>query len=107
MASGLTAVATSAATQQPYIFETCGGDGRATLHLEDGESATIVEGVAHWGTPSQTIAQRLADASSVKYGFSQSAASYRSGVWRLEPVKVLAWTQLYVDATRFRFETED
>jgi Pyridoxamine 5'-phosphate oxidase len=82
-------------------------DGRATLHLEDGESATIVEGVAQWRTPSEPIAQRLADASSVKYGFSQSAASYRSGVWRLNPVKVGAWTQLYVDATRFRFETED
>jgi hypothetical protein len=82
-------------------------DGRAALHLEEGESATIVEGVAEWKTPSRTLAQRLADAARTKYGFPQSAASYRSGVWRPEPVKVLAWTQLYVDATRFRFGAGD
>jgi hypothetical protein len=78
-------------------------DGRATLHLEDGESAVIVEGIAEWTTPSKTVAQRLAKASTAKYGYSQ-AASYLTGVWRLRPVKVLAWTTLYVDATRFRFE---
>ena len=37
----------------------------------------------------------------------QSAASYQEGMWRLQPVKVLAWTMLYVDATRFRFEASD
>jgi hypothetical protein len=78
--------------------------GRATLHLEDGESAVIVEGIAEWTTPSRTVAQRLARASTAKYGYSQPAASYRAGAWRLRPVKVLAWTTLYVDATRFRFE---
>jgi hypothetical protein len=30
-----------------------------------------------------------------------------AGVWRLQPAKVLAWNQLYVDATRFQFETAD
>jgi Pyridoxamine 5'-phosphate oxidase len=79
-------------------------DGRATLHLsEQGESAVIVEGVAEWITPSKSDAKRLAAAATAKYGYSQSAASYLAGVWRLEPVKVLAWTQLYVDATRFGF----
>jgi Pyridoxamine 5'-phosphate oxidase len=78
-------------------------DGRAGLHLEDGEAAVIVEGVAKWTTPSKSDAQRLAAAAKAKYGYSQSAASYLAGVWRLEPVKVLAWTQLYIDATRFRF----
>jgi hypothetical protein len=29
------------------------------------------------------------------------------GAWRLQPVKVLAWTTLYVDATRFHFEAAD
>jgi len=82
-------------------------DGRATLHLEDGESAVIVEGIAEWTTPSKTIAQRLAKASTAKYGYSQSAASYLAGVWRLRPVKVVAWTTLFVDATRFRFEPAD
>jgi nitroimidazol reductase NimA-like FMN-containing flavoprotein (pyridoxamine 5'-phosphate oxidase superfamily) len=78
-------------------------DGRATLHLEDGESAVIVEGLAEWLTPTKTVAQRLARAARTKYGYSQSAAEYLEGLWRLQPMKVLAWTQLYVDATRFSF----
>jgi hypothetical protein len=82
-------------------------DGRATLHTEDGESAVIVEGTAGWTTPPESDAQRLAAAATAKYGYSQSAASYLEGVWRLNPVKVLAWTTLYVDATRFRFEAAD
>jgi Pyridoxamine 5'-phosphate oxidase len=79
-------------------------DGRATLHLEDGESAVIVEGTAEWVTPSETVARRLADAAQSKYGYPQSAAEYLAGLWRLQPAKVLAWTLLYVDATRFRFD---
>jgi general stress protein 26 len=82
-------------------------DSRATLHLEDGESAVIVEGVAEWVTPSRAVAQRLAAAAKSKYGYAQSAASYQEGVWRLQPVKVLAWNTLYVDATRFRFSAAD
>jgi Pyridoxamine 5'-phosphate oxidase len=82
-------------------------DSRATLHLEDGESAVIVEGTAEWVTPSETVAQRLAAAAPAKYGYSQSAASYLAGVWRLQPIKVLAWTTLYLDATRFRFQAAD
>jgi len=80
-------------------------DGRAALHLEDGEAAVIVEGVAEWMTPSKTDAKRLAAAARAKYGYSQSAASYLAGVWRFQPLKVLAWNQLHIDATRFRFET--
>jgi hypothetical protein len=79
-------------------------DGRAALHLEDGEAAVIVEGVAEWMTPSKTDAKRLAAAARAKYGYSQSAASYLAGVWRFQPLKVLAWNQLHIDATRFRFE---
>lgn len=82
-------------------------NGRATLHLENGESAVIVEGVAEWTTPAKSDAKRLAAAAKAKYGYSESAASYLAGVWRLAPVKVLAWTQLYVDATRFRFVQAD
>ena len=78
-------------------------DGHAALHLEDGESAVIAEGVAKWMTPSKATARQLADAAQAKYGYPQSAASYREGVWRLQPIKVLAWTRLYVDATRFTF----
>jgi hypothetical protein len=59
------------------------------------------------GNPIEAVAQRLAAAAKAKYGYVQSAASYQGGVWRLQPVKILAWTTLYVDATRFRFETAD
>jgi hypothetical protein len=82
-------------------------DSRATLHLEDGESAVIVEGTAEWVTPSETVAQRLAAAATAKYGYLQTATSYLAGVWRLQPIKVLAWTTLYLDATRFRFQAAD
>jgi hypothetical protein len=82
-------------------------DGRATLHLEDGESAVIVEGTAEWVTPSKSVAQRLVVASKAKYGYSDSAAGYLAGLWRLQPIKVLAWTTLYVDATRFLFDSAD
>jgi len=77
--------------------------GLAALHLEDGESAVIAEGVAKWMTPSKATARRLAEAARAKYGYAQPAASYLEGVWRLQPTKVLAWTRLYVDATRFTF----
>ena len=83
-------------------------DGRATLHLaEDGESAVIVEGIAEWVNPSKAIAQRLAAAATAKYSYSQSAKGYLAGVWRLRPAKVMAWNQLYVDATCFQFEAAD
>jgi len=82
-------------------------DGRAVLHMEDGDSVVIVEGIAEWTTPSKTDARGIARASKAKYGYSDSAASYLAGVWRLQPVKVLAWTTLYVDATRFHFEAAD
>ncbi len=82
-------------------------DGRATLQLEDGESAVIVDGTAEWVTPSKPLAQRLATAAKAKYGYSQSVSSYLAGVWRLQPNKVMAWTTLYVDATRFVFEPAD
>jgi Pyridoxamine 5'-phosphate oxidase len=80
-------------------------DGRASMHLdEEGDSAVIVEGTAEWMTPSKSDAQRLAATATAKYGYSETAGSYLAGVWRLKPVKVLAWTRLYADATRFRFE---
>jgi hypothetical protein len=79
-------------------------DGRATLHLEDGEAAVIVEGIAEWVVPSKTVAQRLATATTAKYGYPQSASDSLEGVWRLRPAKVLAWNTLYIDATRFLFD---
>jgi hypothetical protein len=79
-------------------------NGRAALHLENADSVVIVEGIAEWTTPSTSAAKRLDAAAATKYGYTQSTNSYRAGVWRLQPIKVMAWTQLYVDATRFRFD---
>ena len=79
-------------------------DARATLHLEDGESAVIVEGIAEWVEPEKAVARRLAEATTAKYGYPQSASDYLEGQWRLQPAKVLAWNTLYVDATRFLFD---
>ena len=76
---------------------------RATLHLEDARSAVIVEGRCEVQTPSSKGARRLADASKAKYGYAPPVEAYLSGVWTLLPARVLAWTELHVDATRFLF----
>jgi nitroimidazol reductase NimA-like FMN-containing flavoprotein (pyridoxamine 5'-phosphate oxidase superfamily) len=78
----------------------------AVLHLEDGQAAVIVHGVAAVHVPDDDGAQQLADTAVAKYGYGQPASTYREGVWRLAPVKVLAWNDLPRDATRFRFNGE-
>ena len=79
-------------------------DPRVVLHLESGQSPAIVEGTATRHSPTRQEAQQLAQASNAKYGYGSTAASYRGGVWRLRPRVVIAWTVLYEDATRFRFD---
>lgn len=74
-----------------------------TLHLEDTESATIVDGVAEWLKPPPRQARSLADASQAKYGFAPPVAAFAAGVWQLRPRVVMAWTDISRDATRFRF----
>jgi hypothetical protein len=78
-------------------------DGRATLHLGDGNAAVIVEGTAALVRPDGPTAAALIAASKQKYGYAPPADAYAAGVWRLRPSKVMAWTSLPVDATRFRF----
>ncbi len=79
------------------------GNPRAVLHLENGSAALIVHGVAAVHVPDDAGAERLAATAKAKYGYGQPASTYREGVWRLAPVKVLAWNELHRDATRFRF----
>ena len=76
---------------------------RAALHLEDATSAVIVEGSCAIEVPSDKGAEALSAASKAKYGFGPPASVYREGVWALTPARVLAWTDLTVDATRFVF----
>ena len=78
-------------------------DDRATLHLPEAKSAVILEGRCQLVTPDQPTVQRLIAVSREKYGYSPPADAYAGGVWRFRPSKVMAWTSLPVDATRFRF----
>ena len=77
---------------------------RVALHLEDAGSAVIVEGTCELITPSRETAEELVAVSNTKYGFAPPVSAYLSGVWSLSPVRVLAWTDLTVDATRFLFQ---
>ena len=76
---------------------------RAALHLEDGGSAVIVEGTCAIEVPSREGAERLVATSTRKYGYAPPIEAYLSGVWALSPARVMAWTDLTVDATRFLF----
>jgi hypothetical protein len=78
-------------------------DDRATLHLPDAGAAVILEGRCQLVTPDKATVGRLRAASKEKYGYAPPASGYAGGIWRLRPSKVLAWTSLPVDATRFRF----
>ena len=81
-------------------------DGRATLHLADPEAAVIVVGECELARPAGKSATRLMQASKRKYGYAPPASAYADGVWRLRPLKVMAWSSFPTDATRFRFEAE-
>ncbi len=74
-----------------------------TMHLEDGEAAVIVEGSCAIVKPPLETAVRLSEASQAKYGYGPPPAAYLGGVWVLTPTRVLAWTDLTADATRFVF----
>ena len=79
---------------------------QVAVHLADPIAAVIVEGTAEWRTPDRDEAHRIADATRVKYaayGYPIDPDNYAAGVWGLRPAVVLAWEQLHVNATRFRF----
>ena len=76
---------------------------RVAMHLEDGRSAVIVEGTCAIEVPAQEAAEGLVAASKAKYGYAPPVEAYLSGVWALSPRRVMAWTDLTVDATRFVF----
>jgi hypothetical protein len=78
-------------------------DGRASLHLPDAVAAVIVEGTCEVHQPDGDFAGALVHASERKYGHAPPVSAYLSGVWRLRPLKVMAWASYPADATRFRF----
>lgn len=78
-------------------------NGNATMHLEDATTAVIVEGVCDFVRADDATAGQLAEKSRSKYGYGPPPEVYRAGVWRLRPSRVLSWTDLTADATRFTF----
>jgi nitroimidazol reductase NimA-like FMN-containing flavoprotein (pyridoxamine 5'-phosphate oxidase superfamily) len=79
-------------------------NSRAAIHLEDADAAVIVEGRARHVVPDAAETARLVAASQRKYGYAPAPDTYaKAGVWCLSPSRVLAWTTLYEDATRFSF----
>jgi hypothetical protein len=75
------------------------------VHLEDGKRAVIVEGRAAMTAASPEQAEALAALSLSKYGFAPPLDAYAAGIWRLAPVRALAWDAFPDDVTRFRFHT--
>lgn len=82
---------------------TLAADGRACVHLPDPDAAVIVEGTCEVVVPDAPCVDRLVGGSAQKYGYSVPASVYAGGVWRLRPRKVMAWSSMPADATRFRF----
>jgi hypothetical protein len=74
------------------------------VHLSDAMQVVIVEGLANRRGMATSDARRLAAASKLKYGYAPPLRTYVSGVWALEPRRVLAWTNFPQDATRFDFD---
>jgi hypothetical protein len=76
------------------------------VHVGDGMEAIIVEGAVETEKPTKEMAQRLADESFAKYPQygRMDPKMYMGGVSVLRPKRVLAWTVLFENATRFRFE---
>jgi hypothetical protein len=78
-------------------------DPRVSVHLDDSVAAVIVEGTCAVEVPDRAGAEGLVAASTAKYGYAPPVEAYLSGVWTLSPARVLAWTDLTADATRFVF----
>ena len=76
---------------------------RVSLHLDDAGDVVIVEGRCEVVRPSPEFADRLVEASKEKYGYAPPAGVYLGGVWQMTPARVLAWTDVSSDATRFTF----
>jgi hypothetical protein len=78
-----------------------------TMHIGDGISVVIVEGRVSRFKPDRQLAEALAKGAEKykHYGYNMNAEQYMaSEVTALMAEKIMAWTNLPVNATRFRFE---
>ncbi len=78
-----------------------------TVHLESGEKAVIVEGVARALTPTPELAQALAHAYTDKYaawGYAPPPDTWdQGGLFEIEPRTIIAWNRFMDDPTKFVF----
>jgi nitroimidazol reductase NimA-like FMN-containing flavoprotein (pyridoxamine 5'-phosphate oxidase superfamily) len=78
-----------------------------TMHIGDGVSAVIVEGRVRKFKPDRQLAEALAKGAEKykHYGYNMSAKQYMATeVTALRADKIMAWTNLPENATRFRFD---
>jgi hypothetical protein len=73
-------------------------DPRIAVHLEDGEKAVIVEGLAQRTSAQDDEVVAVKAAYKEKYDFDHPAP-----FWKITPTLAFAWTTFEKDATRFRF----
>jgi hypothetical protein len=75
------------------------------VHLESGSDVVILHGeVRELGEADREVAERLAEAANVKYGYGAKADNYVvGGTFAFRPRKVIAWKTLFKDATRWEF----
>jgi hypothetical protein len=78
-----------------------------SVHLESGDDVLILEGEAHEiRNPDHTITTRLAEIYAAKYaGYNPSPDSWdEGGLYAITAYKVIAWTNLAKDPTRWLFK---
>jgi hypothetical protein len=76
------------------------------IHLESGSDVVILHGDAQeLRAPDPSLAARLIEASTKKYGFAPKPEDFAAGgTYEFRPRLVLAWKQFPKDATRWRFQ---
>lgn len=78
------------------------------VHLESASDVVILHGEARAQRPDRTLATRLAEASTRKYGYAPKPEEYEtSDIQVFRPRVVFAWTHLPKDATRWHMPDDD
>lgn len=82
---------------------------QVTVHLESGDAALILDGVAQALTrPDPSLAQAVAQAYRAKYaalGYAPEANQWdNGGLYDIAPRHIIAWTTFFKDPTKFVFD---
>jgi hypothetical protein len=77
------------------------------VHLESATEVVIIDGtLAELTGADLSLAERLAEASNVKYGYGATPESYMGGgpapIYVFHPTRAVGWRQFPADATRWR-----